>query len=471
MTHPTLQRIRERRFVEWTLAYVAGSWVALQVLDFLRENFGWSVGLVRVSTILIVTGFAVHLVIIWFHGEQGRQRVRAVEVILVSVILVAGGITATRVSRSASGSGDPTPRSSGRLIAVLPFANATGDPDQDFYAEGITRELIGILADAGVRVLGYRAVEPYAARNPDSGLAELLQVDAIAVGSVRRSGSIIQIGAELLDPASGETLWSDVMSREGSDVIRLQKGIARAIADGLQAKLSPAGRERLRTGPMVEPEAYAQYLLGREQMLRWTEDGFNRSVRHFRDAIALDPAFAPAWASLAVTHCYALFYAWVDPVLAREEISHAASEAIALDPGSGEGLAARGWASLLLDWDFLAAGRQLSEASTLSRSVSTLYPLFLTHRYAGRFAVGDSAGVHELLAQMEGDRHTPRFGQRADLLFHIGLPDSALVMLRRAVDTRDVDALLYLRGHRSLEPWRSEPAFLSILREVGLERE
>lgn len=568
MSHPALERLRERRFVSWTLAYVAGSWVALQILDFLRENFGWGVGLVRASTIMIVAGFVVHLIVIWFHGEQGRQRIRAAEVVLITVVLAVGGVTANRAFRFAPGNDDRPRGSTPGLVAVLPFANATGDRGQDFYAEGVTRELIGILADAGVRVLGFRAVEPYAATHPDRELAELLRVDAIAVGSLQRSGSVIQIGAELLDPYTGETLWADVMSGEASDILRLQSGLARAIADRMQSELSPGGRARLSAGPVVNPDAYAQYLLGRQQMLRWTEDGFERSARHLEDAISLDPTFAPAWASLAVTYCYALFYAWVDPVRARQRISHAVSEAIALDPDSGEGLAARGWASLLLDWDFQAAEEQLSQAGSLSRSVPTLYPLFLTHWYSGRFeeagevaleltalepttaafhsdygwsrwsagdmtgareaaaraidedptffeahhlmahtdlgtgryeeartgleraralaggdyhwrwaldgairaAVGDTAGVHQLLAQMGENGLTPRFGQRAELLFHIGLLDSAFVMVRRAVDTKDIDGLLYLRGHRSVEPWRSEPAFLSILTELGLER-
>ena len=222
-----------------------------------------------------------------------------------------------------------------------------------------------------------------------------------------------------------------------------------------------------------------------------------------------------------------------------------------------------------MDWDLEAANEQLNRAGALSQSVSTLYPLFLTHWYSGRFeeageialelaavepttavfqsdygwtrwaagdmtgaraaasraieedptfweahhllayadlavgryqeartnleraqavaggdyhwrwaldgdiraAMGDTTGVHDLLAQMEADRTTPRYGQRADLLFHIGMPDSAFVLLRRGVDTKGADALLYLRGHWELDPWRGEPAFASLLREVGLDRE
>jgi len=184
-------------------------------------------------------------------------------------------------------------------IAVLPMDNQTGDSTQSFFAEGMTRELIGVLTDAGVRVLGHRAVRPYrnSALSTDR-IARELSVDAIVTGAILRAGNVVQVAAELTDPATGENLWARTFSRPAPDVVTLQHDVALEIARGIRARLTPDQERILATTRAVDPTAYTQYLLGQQQATQRTPDGFVRSVEYLNRALAMDSTFAlPAYST------------------------------------------------------------------------------------------------------------------------------------------------------------------------------
>ena len=264
-------------------------------------------------------------------------------------------------------------------IAVLPMDNQTGDAGQDFFADGMTRELIGVLTDAGVRVLGHRAVAPYRQSTlPAPQIAKELGVDAIVTGSVLRAGEEVQVAAELIDPATGENLWARTFSRSAAGVVSLQHEIAAEIAKGIHARLTPEQEQVLGTSRTVNPEAYAQYLLGAEQVNVRSPDGYRRALEHLHRSVALDSTFAPAWASLAMDHAVGLFFAIV-PLDSAAAAEAAAARALALDPELGDALIARSMARLLRDWDFAAAGQSFEEGvrknpSTMGLAVYAWYP-------------------------------------------------------------------------------------------------
>ena len=255
-------------------------------------------------------------------------------------------------------------------IAVLPMDNQTGDTSQAFFADGMTRELIGVLTDAGVRVLGHRAVAAY--RNttlPASQIARELGVDAIVTGAVLKAGGVVQIAAELTDPKSGESLWARTFSRPAPDVVTLQHEVALEIARGIRARLTPDQERALGAARPVDPKAYAQYLLGQQQAILRTPDGFTRSVAYLGRSLAIDSTFAPAWAALAMTNAYGLLYQLTPTDSARAVIERAAARAAALDDRLADPWFARGVSHLHADWNFAAAEDDFRRA--LGRSGST----------------------------------------------------------------------------------------------------
>ncbi len=255
-------------------------------------------------------------------------------------------------------------------IAVLPMDNQTGDPSRAFFAEGMTRELIGVLTDAGVRVLGYRAVAPYSQTTlPTDQIARELDVDAIVTGAVLQAGDVVQVAAELTDPETGENLWARTFSRPAPDVVTLQHDVALDITRGIQARLTPDQERALGPAQQVDPQAYAQYLLGQAQASLRTPDGFFRSVDHLNRSIALDSTFAPAWAALAMTNAYGLLYQLTPSDSGRAVIERASTRAIELDDRLADPWYARGVALLHADWDFDAAEEAFRRG--LERSGST----------------------------------------------------------------------------------------------------
>jgi serine/threonine-protein kinase len=281
-------------------------------------------------------------------GEGSRRRTVVAAVAILALIAAAwfGG----QALRGGGGGGEI------ERIAVLPMDNQTGDAGQAFFAEGMTRELIGVLTDAGVRVLGYRAVARYSDSDlPVDQIARELDVDAIVTGAVLQAGDMVQVATELTDPESGESLWARTFTRPAPDVVNLQHDVALEITRGISASLTPDQERALGPAQQVNPQAYAQYLLGQAQGALRTPDGFLRSIDHLNRSIALDSTFAPAWAALAITNAYALLYQLTPREEGRATIERASARAIALDDRLADPWYARGAALLHADWDFEAA--------------------------------------------------------------------------------------------------------------------
>ncbi len=275
-----------------------------------------------------------------------------------AVGVAAVGLVGWVATRSA---GRPAPASTIERIAVLPMDNQTGDTAQRFFADGMTREVIGVLSEVGVRVLGHRAIAGYrGSALPVTRIAKELGVDAIVAGAVTRAGTVVQVSAELTDPRTGEALWSRTFSRPATDVLALQREIAGEIARGISARLSPAQSRTLAESRPVNPRAYAEYLLGVEQTNLRTVESFGRSVAHLQRSLALDSTFAPAWATMAMTHAIGLFFQTISADSARTAIGRAAGKAIALDERLGDSYIALGLLAAAADWDFAEADRQLA---------------------------------------------------------------------------------------------------------------
>jgi TolB-like protein len=265
-------------------------------------------------------------------------------------------------------------------IAVLPLDNQTGDSGQAFFADGMARELIGVLTDAGVHVLGYRAAASYRHSTlPVSRIAEELSVDAIVTGTVLQAGDVVQVAVELIDPSNDESLWARTFSRPAPEVITLQHEIALEIAQGIHARLTPDQEQYLGTARPVDPKAYAQYLLGQEQLNQRRHETIRRSIDHLQRSLTLDSTFAPAWATLALANAIGVFYGAVPADSGRTATERAADRAIAIDSMLGDAMIARGTIRWVVDWDFTAADEDLRRGmahnpTTLAQEFYTYFP-------------------------------------------------------------------------------------------------
>jgi TolB-like protein/Tfp pilus assembly protein PilF len=296
-------------------------------------------------------------------ARRQRRRVLALAGgVALLALLVAGGIRYTNRTSRPPFSGSPS-------IVVLPFANLSGDAEQDYFADGITEEIQGALAQiSGLRVIGRTTSFALRGNAPEMReVARKMGLTAILEGSVRRSGPRIRVSAQVVDARDGFQLWSQTFDREAGDVLAVQDEIGRAVASALELKLLP-GAKRDGSARPVDPEVYNQYLLARRFLAPSSLDGFVRAAAASQKAISLSPGFAPAWATLAASA--AGIADWVeapDEIQAnqRQAIS-AAARAIELDPRLAEAYAIRAQLLVQTTWDWEAAGEDFDRALALA---------------------------------------------------------------------------------------------------------
>jgi TolB-like protein/DNA-binding winged helix-turn-helix (wHTH) protein/lipoprotein NlpI len=186
-------------------------------------------------------------------------------------------------------------------LAVLPLENLSSDPDQEYFAEGMTDALTTDLAKIStLKVISRTSSMQFkGTKKPLQQIAKELNVDALVEGTVERSGSRVRITAQLIDVRNDRNLWAESYERDLQDVLALQSQVARAIASEIKVDLQPQEQARLATARQVDPEAEVAYLRGRYEMDKWTREGFTEGFRYFQQAIQKDPGFAEAWAGLS----------------------------------------------------------------------------------------------------------------------------------------------------------------------------
>lgn len=255
-----------------------------------------------------------------------------------------------------------------RSLAVLPLENLSGDPAQDYFADGMTDALITDLARIGsLRVISRTSVMPYKnARKPISDIARELRVGVIVEGSVVRSGSRVRINAQLIQASPPEHhLWAKAYESDVTDVVALQGELARAIAGEIQIQLTPREQGRLALNRPVNPQAYDAYLLGRNFLDRAGRDDLERAVSYLQQAIRFDPNFAPAWAGLADAHRFLGGGGFAPEKEAEQKSRMAVERAVELDPDLAEAHAALGSIQTFIDWDWPAATASFQRALAL----------------------------------------------------------------------------------------------------------
>lgn len=378
------ERLKSTKLIQWALAYAAGAWALLEGADVVGGQFHWPGWLLQSLTVLLGVGFFVTLVIAWYHGDRGRQRVSGSEVLLLVGLLVVasaaliwirqGAVAQREAGRNADASG-PSRSAVERgnpAVAVLPFANISPDPSDAFFADGIHEEIITHLTRIpGLDVISRTSVLPYAAEaKPVHEIAAELGVDVVLEGSARRAGDGVRVTAQLVDGPSDTPVWTEEFDRTWSvdGLFAIQTEIAEHIADALAVRLTAEDRGRLTDFPTGSIEAYEAYLRGTAAWLRWTEAGFEEALRHFRRAIELDPSFAQPHAGLADAYGLLAYFGVLAPRDAQPLSRAEALAALELDSLLAEGHLALGMYHLNFDRDWAEAGRRIERAVALAPS-------------------------------------------------------------------------------------------------------
>jgi serine/threonine-protein kinase len=259
-------------------------------------------------------------------------------------------------------------------IVVLPFANMSADPENEYFADGITEEIIDALAQIqGLHVVARSSAFSFKGKHIDLRIVgEQLKVRTVLEGSVRRADNRLRITAQLVCTADGYHLWSERYDRELADVFALQEEIAQAIAQRLEIAFPWHGKPLVKTGT-PNLEAYQSYLKGRALLYK-RGPAIPRALACCRRAVELDPTYALAWAALANSYTLLCWYGFADPQEFMPKATEAARRAVALDPSPAEAHSALALISLLHSWDRAEAEREFARAIQLNpKDIQTLY--------------------------------------------------------------------------------------------------
>jgi TolB-like protein/DNA-binding winged helix-turn-helix (wHTH) protein len=287
---------------------------------------------------------------------------------IAALLLIVAVAAALLLPLSHRASATPSVRS----IAVLPLANFSGDPAQEYFVDGMTDELITDLAKIGaLRVISRTSVMRY--KGTKKSLPEIareLNVDGIIEGSVTRSGQRVRITAQLLYGPTDKHLWAEAYERDLGDVLSLQSEVAQAIAQQVRAQLTPQQQARFRAIRPVNPEAYDAYLKGRYYLSNefTTAQPLNMAKTYFEEAVRKDPGFAPAYSGLADSYLYLALFRQMPSESAYRPAEEADRHALALDDSIGEThdtLAVLNWR---YNWDWDATEREFNQAIALAPS-------------------------------------------------------------------------------------------------------
>ena len=324
-------RLKQRKLVQWALAYVAFAFALLQGVDIVAAKFGWPDSIERILIIALCIGLVVTLLLAWYHGDQGRQRASGTELLLIALVLAVGGgllwkfagfpanrdVTETsstlvaqampRMPSAASIAGNAQAQSAAaaipeKSIAVLPFENLSDDKDNVYFSDGLSEEILNSLARIdGLRVIGRTSSFQFKGKDVDSrtigarlGVANLLE------GSVRREGERARVTAQLIRASDGTQLWSQTYDRTVTDSLAVQLDIAEQVAGVLNVVLDDKQRARMRAAGVKNVDAFIAYQKGWKLYMDAHRGGdllagLRQANVEFDKATALDPNFSFAY--------------------------------------------------------------------------------------------------------------------------------------------------------------------------------
>jgi serine/threonine-protein kinase len=443
-----LQRLKERKLVQWALAYLAGAFFVYTGLDPARETWGIPETVIRGVHILLIAGFFITLVLAWYHGEKGRQRVSGPELVMVAALLVVAGVALNWVRGPSEDSPErpgPSKRDVPR-IAVLPCANMSPRPEDAFRAEGLHQEIISRLQGiSSLLAIGRSSVLRFADdRPPVPEIAGILPADFVGECSVFKDPdqSRIRIMFQLLD-AGGIQVWNDSYDRDLTldDLYDVLTDIAQRIADAVGAFVTPAEQGRIASRPTESQEAWDAYLQGRALNSRPGTENSRRAIELLTEATRLDPEFAGAWVQLGTAYRRFSWYTGTrDPGPLGDSAQVALERGAFLDDQNAEAFVELAYFLLSWKWDLAGAERAIRRALALAPDLA------IVHHGYGYFLMytGDS---EQVLAEMRRAWEKEPFnvvyaGDVAWALEFMGRYDEAKAQYERALEIDPTNTIL-----------------------------
>ena len=393
--------LKRRNVFRVALLYMVGSWLIMQVADVGISLLGLPVWTGRFVFLMLLIGFPLVMVFSWAYEitPEGLKKEKEVEraesvthetakkldmAVIVLLVLGIGGLLLDRFipERTVVSEGEvseiaPAPGAPERSIAVLPFVNMSTDQENTYFSDGLSEELLNLLAKIPELQVAART-SAFRFKDSDLGIeeiAEQLNVAHVLEGSVRKSGDEIRITAQLIKASDGYHMWSDTWDRELVDVFAIQDEIAAAVVD--QMRISLLG-EMPKTR-VTDPDAYALYLRAREVARQFTQDALEESIILLTQALAIDAEYAEAWAELSRAHTNMTGQGFVTSDDGYSRAQAAAERALAIDPKHARALSTMGWLAMYWEWDFPKAARLIGQARALepgNPSILNAYGVF-----------------------------------------------------------------------------------------------
>src|SRR6266568_370807 len=391
--------LKRRNVYKVAVAYAVVAWLLIQAASIFFPAFDAPSCVMKIFIIVIIFGFPVALIFSWAFEitPEGiklesevepsksikRRAGRRIVAITIALAVVAAGLFVYQLVLQRS---TTTPRQSeaatvapNKSIAVLPFVNMSADKNDEYLSDGMTEELINVLAKVpGLRVPGRTSCFAFKGKNEEDifrKVGDQLHVGTVLEGSVRKAGDKLRVTAQLINVSDGYHLWSKDYDGDVKDILNFQSNVAAQVVQALQVKLGGEGTRVLAKKPTENPEAHRLYLLGRYEFAKYTQTGWNNAIRYYEQALRIDPEFALAYCGLADN------YAYMGSVVMPEKEAIAkekefAQRALELDPELAEAHMSLALALVyeLQSWTLNGLGR-FDEAIAKTRKAVELDPL------------------------------------------------------------------------------------------------
>jgi TolB-like protein/Flp pilus assembly protein TadD len=374
-----LAELKRRKIAQWTLGYAAGAWALLQAIGFMVESYDWSHTVSRIAIVVVAVGFFVTLVLAWYHGERGAQRLSRNEMLLLALLLALGAGLAWRtahapastISNVRDAQQANATATNPHSIAVLPFINMSGDKDNAYFSDGISEEILNVLAQIpGLQVAARTSSFAFKGGNKEvPEIARELKVRMVLEGSVRKQGERVRITAQLIDASNGYHVWSQTYDRDLKDIFAIQDEIAKAIADELKVKIDGVTASVVPSKGTRNVQAHDAYLRGLALWQTRGEENLWQALKKFEQSADADPQFAEAYAGQALV--LVILPDWSARISYNEGLTRAldsAERALSLDATLPEPYIVLGY---LADGD-----RRRETAQALYRRAIALRPSF-----------------------------------------------------------------------------------------------
>jgi adenylate cyclase len=384
------EELKRRNVVRMALLFGVAAWLLLQMTDVLSSLLPvpeWAGSLV---VMLLILGFPLTLIFSWVYEmtPEGLKREKDVDrsssvmhatgrkIDILIVTLLGFAIAAVAVDRLMPEDSliveKPMVKAvTDRSIAVLPFVNMSDDPNNEYFADGISEEILNLLANIPeLQVTSRSSAFSFKGQNVDvPTMAATLNVAHVLEGSVRKSGDQLRITAQLIRVATDTHLWSETYDRELKNVFEIQDEIAATVATAMEVAL--LGKKPSVTE--TNPDAYALYLQGQQYARQFTSESSNQAVTLFKQSLEIDPGYAPARENLGTTYFYqTIVWGLLTYENGNELARLAYQQALDADPDYGRAYAGLGRIEMFYDWDFVAAARHLRQALALSPGDATI---------------------------------------------------------------------------------------------------